>query len=254
MDEAHVSSMIENSNKELISQFKILISDSISDLKRSNEATASHQMREIKRIKRDHVPQFNKKSNKDQFKANKAVTEAVEDAQAALRTRDLEETKEGLDRGMALLQESQKLILLPDKSPYGWKTVLEYKHHDLADDEQDEKKIHRAESRAARAVKRSASRTSQHQRKFLPALLAKSPQLAASQLPNLFSRVNQRHSAQRSTSGVCLFVLRVANPDIKGFVVLLCSNLAGLSLLSDSLTSFQTTFAIQNFRISHPRI
>ena len=193
MDEAKVSSMIENRNKEFMSQLKTLISDSISDLKRSNEATASQQMQEIKRIKRDPVPQFNKKGNEDQFKANKAVSEAVEDAQAALRRKDLEKTKEALDRGMA------------DKSPYGWKTVLEYKHHDLADDEEDEKKIYRAESRAARAVKLSASRKSQHQlpRKFLPSVPAKSPQLAASQLPNLFSRVNQRHSAQRSTSGVC---------------------------------------------------
>lgn len=112
----------------------------------------------------------------------------MEDAQAALRTKDLEKTKETLDRGMALLQERQKLILLTAKSPYGWKTVLEYKHHDLADDEEDEK-IYKAESSAARAVKRSASRASQHQRKSLPAVQAKSPQLAASQLPNLFSRV-----------------------------------------------------------------
>ena len=104
---------------------------------------------------------------------------------------------------MALLQELQKLILLADKSLYGWTTVLEYKHHDLADDEEDEKKIHRAESRAARAVKRSASRTSQHQQKFLPAIQNKSPQLAASQSPKLFSRVNQHQSAQRSTSSVC---------------------------------------------------
>ena len=88
-----------------------------------------------------------------------------------MRTKDLEKTKETLDRGMALLQESQKLILLTDKSPYGWKTVLEYKHHDLADDEEDEK-IYKAESRAARAVKRSASRASQHQRKSLPAVHA----------------------------------------------------------------------------------
>ena len=58
MDEAKVSSMTVNSNKELISQFKTLISDSFSDLKRSNEATASQQMQEIKRIKRDPVPQF----------------------------------------------------------------------------------------------------------------------------------------------------------------------------------------------------
>ena len=127
----------------------------------------------------------------------------MEDAQAALRTKDLEKTKEALDRGMALLQERQKLILLADKSSYGSKTVLEYKNHDLADDEEDEKKIYRAESRAARAVKLSASRTSQHQRKFLPAVQAKSPQLAVSQLPNLFSRVNQQYSVQRSTSGVC---------------------------------------------------
>ena len=87
MDRAKVSSMTANSNKELLSQFKTLISDSFSDLKRSNEATASQQMQEIKRIKRDPVPRFNKKSNEDQFKANKAVTEAVEDAQAALRTK-----------------------------------------------------------------------------------------------------------------------------------------------------------------------
>lgn len=127
----------------------------------------------------------------------------LEDAQAALRTKDLEITKEALGRGMALLQERQKLILLADKSLYGWKTVLEYKHHDLADDEKDEKKIHRAESRAARAVKRSTSHTSQRQRKFLPAVQAKSPQLAASQSPNLFARVNQHQSAQRSTSSVC---------------------------------------------------
>ena len=203
MDEAKVSSMIANSNKELLSKFKTFISHSFSDLKSCNEATASEQIQEIKSIKCDPVPRFNKKSNEDQFKANKAVTEGVEDAQAALRTKDLEITKEALGRGMALLQERQKLILLADKSLYGWKTVLEYKHHDLADDEKDEKKIHRAESRAARAVKRSTSHTSQRQRKFLPAVQAKSPQLAASQSPNLFARVNQHQSAQRSTSSVC---------------------------------------------------
>lgn len=46
-----------------------------------------------------------------------------------------------------------------DKSPYGWKTVVEYKHHDLAEDEEDEKKIYRAEARAGKASKRSATRS-----------------------------------------------------------------------------------------------
>ena len=96
-------------------------------------------MAEIKRIKRDPVSQVNKKSNQDQYKANKAV----EDAQAALEKRDLEKTKEALDKGMALLQERQKVILLADQSPFGGNTALEYKHHYLADDEEDEKKIYR---------------------------------------------------------------------------------------------------------------
>ena len=116
-------------------------------------------MSEIKRLKRDSVPHFNKKSNEEQYKANKAIKDAVEDAQIALERNDVEKIKQALDKGMELLQERQKLILLADKSQYGWKTVLEYKHHDLADDEEDEKKIYRAESRAARSTKRFTSRS-----------------------------------------------------------------------------------------------
>ena len=163
MDEVKVSQMMSDSNKELIIQFKSLIQDSISDLKRSNEATDSQQMAEIKRIKRDPVPQFNKMSNKDQYKANRVVTEAVQDAKASLETKDLENTKEALDRAIALLQERQKLILLADKSPFGWKTVLKYKHHDFAEDEENKKKIYQAKSKATRAVKRSATCSVQHQ-------------------------------------------------------------------------------------------
>jgi len=106
-------------------------------------------MSEIKRLKRDYVPHFNKESNEEQYKANKAIKDAVEDAQIALERDDVEKTKQALDKGMDLLQELQKLILLADKSKYGWKTVLEYKYHDLADDEEDKKKIYRAEPRAA---------------------------------------------------------------------------------------------------------
>jgi len=97
-------------------------------------------MSEIKRLKRDSVPHFNKKSNEEHYKSNKAIKDAVEDAQIALERSDVEKTKQALDKGMELLQERQKLILLADKSQYGWKTVLEYKHHDLADDEEDEKR------------------------------------------------------------------------------------------------------------------
>lgn len=188
MDEAKVSSMVTSSYKELMSKFKALILDSISDLKRVTKATVSQQMEGIKRIKRDPVRQFNEMSNEEQFKANVAVTDAVEDAQAALSARDPEKTREALNRCKALLQERQKLILLADESPNGWKTVLEYKNHDLADDEEDERKIYRAASKKARAVGRSPSRTPRDRRKSLSAVQAKPP---------------QQQSVRRSASDVC---------------------------------------------------
>ena len=46
-------------------------------------------MSEIKRVKRDAPPSFKNKSNEDQYKANKAVLEAVEDASAAVERKDL---------------------------------------------------------------------------------------------------------------------------------------------------------------------
>ena len=99
---------------------------------------------------------------------------------------------------MSLLKERQKLILLADKSPYGWKTVLECKHHDLAEDDEDEKKIYRAEARAARTSKRFAVRGSNSQRRG--SSVARSSQLAVAHLPNAFGRLNPQLSSTRSAS------------------------------------------------------
>ena len=160
-------------------------------------------MSEIKRLKRDAPPSFKKKSNEEQFKANRSVLEAVEDGGAALERKDLTKVKESLDRGMSLLKERQKLILLADKSPYGWKTVLEYKHHDLAEDDEDEKKIYRAEARAARASKRFAARSFQgSQRRGSGLPITRNSQLTVAQLPSSFTRVNQQSSANKS-AGLC---------------------------------------------------
>jgi len=78
---------------------------------------------------------------------------------------------------------------------------LEYKHHDLADDEEDEKKIYRAEARAARASKRFAPRGLGLQRRSgIP--VSRNSQLTVGQIPNSFTRVNQQLSVGRS-AGLC---------------------------------------------------
>ena len=61
MDEAQVSSTIAASHKDLMSQSKALVSESISDLKRANEATTFQQMAEINRIKGDPVLQVTRR-------------------------------------------------------------------------------------------------------------------------------------------------------------------------------------------------
>ena len=103
------------------------------ELNRSSDANSAEQMLGIKRLKRDAPPSFNKKSNEDQYKATKCVF-AVKDTSSMLERKDLPKTKEHLEKGMLLLKECQKLA---GKSLYGWKTVLEYKHHDLAEDDED---------------------------------------------------------------------------------------------------------------------
>lgn len=60
--------------------------------------------------------------------------------------------------GTSLLSERQNLILLTDKSKFGWKTVKEYTQHELADSEADSKKIRGAEERAEKALSSAASK------------------------------------------------------------------------------------------------
>jgi len=60
MDEASVKQVVAENNRELLAQIQDLVKTSISDLKRSNETIATQQMSEIKRLKRDSVPRFNK--------------------------------------------------------------------------------------------------------------------------------------------------------------------------------------------------
>ena len=199
MDESKVREIVAQSNTQLLSQIKDLVS-SISDLKRSSDSNAAEQMSDIKKLKREVPPSFNKKSNEDQYKANKSVLEVVEDAGAALKRKDLVKTKESLDRGMSLLKERQQLILLADKSPYGWKTVLEYKHHDLAEDEEDEKKIYGAKARAARSSKRFTARGFGSQRRGSVVPVARNSQLAVAQPPTSFVRLNPQSSLNRSAS------------------------------------------------------
>jgi len=57
-----------------------------------------------------------------------------------------------LNEGIECIDQSHKLILIADKSEYGWKTVGEYFNNELADNLQDAKKMKKAEKEAQRKL------------------------------------------------------------------------------------------------------
>ena len=156
MDEAQVNQVIKKINDVLLKQMSALVAAQVFSLKRPAEESATI-IRGIKKIKTgDTRPVFKKKSNEEQYKAAAKVLDSMEDAKYNLESGNLEAAKSAVDQGITLAKERQKLILLADKSQYGWKTVQEYLQHELAEDSDDEKKIYRAESRAAKNSKRTA--------------------------------------------------------------------------------------------------
>ena len=60
----------------------------------------------------------------------------------------VEKAKNAVDEGTKMLTVRQKHIKLADRSEFGWKFVKEYETDDLAEDDQDEKRIAKAEKLA----------------------------------------------------------------------------------------------------------
>ena len=58
-----------------------------------------------------------------------------------------------LEEGMKLMDERQKHVRMADRSKYGWVTVDEYVEDELADNEDDKKRMFKAEARVGRKLK-----------------------------------------------------------------------------------------------------
>ena len=84
---------------------------------------------------------------------NKAIEEPV-DAQVHLK------------KAKDLIAGRQKLIKLADQSEHGWATVAEYETNELAADEDDEKRMQRAESRAGKKIKQKQNAKQSSKKRF----------------------------------------------------------------------------------------
>ena len=69
------------------------------------------------------------------------------------QTEQTQKAAQSISEGLDILRHRQKLVKLADQFESGWKTMTEYETHNLADDSEDEKRIIRAENKAARKIK-----------------------------------------------------------------------------------------------------
>uniref|UniRef100_A0A1X7SKF6 CCHC-type domain-containing protein n=1 Tax=Amphimedon queenslandica TaxID=400682 RepID=A0A1X7SKF6_AMPQE len=97
-----------------------------------------------------------RESSKQLPRTSTLVAEAVSVSPEAL-TQSIAKTKKSLDKGMKQVTHCQKLIKMADRSEIGWKVVKEYESDSLAENEEDEKRIAKAEKAAASAATKKKS-------------------------------------------------------------------------------------------------
>jgi ABC-type transporter Mla subunit MlaD len=125
--------------------------------------------------------EFKSKGNQDQFVFNEKVEETLSSVSKQLDkletalsqdlpttlagvpesiTQPINRAKASLQEGAKILLQRQKHIRLADRSDFGWRFVKEYESDQLADNEDDEKRINKAEKAAEKkssAAKRKKS-------------------------------------------------------------------------------------------------
>ena len=138
---------------QVLSSVKDCLHDEMQSLKRelSQEREVADD-RLVKRMRLEKGPTFKKKSHEKQFEFNTTIMDKMEDATSALQQTPpaVEKAKTSLAEGMASIKARQKhnIIRIADRSEFGWAAVEEYVEDELADGEDDEKRIQRADFRA----------------------------------------------------------------------------------------------------------
>ncbi|RMX41033.1 hypothetical protein pdam_00025657, partial [Pocillopora damicornis] len=132
-----ISNSLAENNRALLTQISKLVSDSAENLKRANAEATDEQLRQVKKLRREEPESFKRKGNEIQYKFNSKLQDSLEEAKTHLETNAVEKAKESLTEGTLLLTNSQ---------------------HELAEDEDDGKKIRRAEERAEKALKSASTR------------------------------------------------------------------------------------------------
>ena len=93
-----------------------------------------------------------KGSNQKQYDTALETYNEVEDAEHALKKGDKDAAMKSVKRARKMLERRMKMIRFADRNPHGWLAVEQYLSDDLASDSEDDKRLKKAESEAAKKV------------------------------------------------------------------------------------------------------
>ena len=111
----------------------------------------------VKKARREHYT-CKRNGNQQQLDHSLQVLDKLDEASDALKLKSYEKVKLALVSGTELVSKLVKAIKLAEKSDFGWATINEYLSDELASDSDDEKRIYRAERRAARKINKGKRR------------------------------------------------------------------------------------------------
>ena len=101
-----------------------------------------------KRIKLDQVHTFKHKGNEQNYKFNTDLCESLEEVAESLEKGDIDAASSSLKDVLHTVKERNRKIKIADSSEGGWLTVQNYENHSLALDDDDDKRIRKAEKEA----------------------------------------------------------------------------------------------------------
>ena len=105
----------------------------------------------IRKLQREaEARKLKKKGNNKQFLFNAEILDELDVITEELHSESIDSALKTTKRVGKFIRKRQKLIKLADKSEEGWLAVDEYESDELADDSADEKRIKKAQEKAAR--------------------------------------------------------------------------------------------------------
>ena len=150
-----IQAELECQQSAKLDKLSSIMDNKLDSMKRKLEESSNTQMSKLKKIRLSETRSFNKKGHEQQYKHNDQVKSAVNEGKDAAIAGKTDACIAKLNEGIHLIDQCQKLILIADRSEYGWKTVGEHLDNELADDEQDAKKMKKAEKEAQRKIAKS---------------------------------------------------------------------------------------------------